>query len=58
MLDLNDVVRMTGLWKSTIKRRVQDGGFPKPQRTSVRRIGWLAADVKVWRAQLIEQGRR
>ena len=48
MLDMHDVVRITGLSKSTIKRRVQGSSFPKPLHLSPRRIGWRAASVRAW----------
>jgi prophage regulatory protein len=52
MLSLKDVVRITGVSASTIKRRVQDGSFPEPKHISIRRIGWQAGDVKAWLEQL------
>jgi predicted DNA-binding transcriptional regulator AlpA len=48
MLSPKDVVRVTGLSLSTIKRRVADGTFPQPMRLSPRRIGWPAREVKAW----------
>ena len=48
MLRANDVVRLTGLSLSTLKRMVLDGRFPNPVRLSPRRIGWQARDVKGW----------
>ncbi len=54
MLDMHDVVRMTGLSKSTIKRRVAEGSFPEPLHLSPRRIGWPAARVRAWRDGLGE----
>lgn len=54
MLDMHDVVRVTGLSKSTIKRRVAEGSFPEPLHLSPRRIGWPAARVRAWRDGLGE----
>jgi predicted DNA-binding transcriptional regulator AlpA len=50
MLPIKEVIRLTGLSKSTIKRRVNDpaNGFPKPIPLSLRRIGWRAGEVKAW----------
>jgi prophage regulatory protein len=48
MLRMPEVTRVTGLSKSTIKRRVSDGTFPKPMHLSPRRIGWPAREVKDW----------
>ena len=57
MLRMGEVVRLTGISKSTIKRMVVDGRFPKPMRTSARRIGWPARDVKTWIDRLDDQRR-
>ena len=57
MLSPRDVERVTGLSKSTIKRRVADGTFPKPMRLSTRRKGWPAREVKVWINRLDDQRR-
>ena len=57
MLRMGDVVRLTRISGSTVKRMVLDGRFPKPLRLSPRRIGWPARDVKVWLRQLEDQRR-
>ena len=56
MLDMGEVVRLTGLSKSTIKRLVGAGTFPRPLKTSPRRIAWPACEVKAW-LELIEEQR-
>ena len=48
MLDMHEVERMTGLSESTIERRIKEGKFPKPVKTSTRRNGWRAGAVKEW----------
>ena len=48
MLRAKDVVRLTGLSLSTLKRMAIDGRFAKPMRLSPRRIGWPARDVRAW----------
>ena len=55
MLPMREVVRLTGLSDSTIKRMVVDGRFPKPMRISARRIGRPARDVKTWISRLDDQ---
>jgi len=57
MLSPRDVVRITGLSLSTIKRMANDGRFPKPMRLSPRRIGWTAREVKEWLNRLDDQRR-
>jgi predicted DNA-binding transcriptional regulator AlpA len=51
---MGDVVRITGLLKSTIKRWVADpdNDFPKPIKLSARRNGWRADQVKAWRKRV------
>ena len=60
MLRMRDVVRITGLSKSTIKRWVNDpaNDFPKPVQLlpSLRRIGWRADQVKAWRDRIESAG--
>jgi predicted DNA-binding transcriptional regulator AlpA len=62
MLSMKDVMRLTGLSKSTIKTWVNDptGTFPKPSKLSSRRIGWRADQVKAWRRHIesIGSGRK
>lgn len=58
MLRMADVERLTGITKSTIKRMMADGRFPKPMKLGVRAIGWPAADVRTFIATLDEQRRR
>lgn len=55
MLDMKAVIRVTGLSKSTVKRMVLEGRFPKPVRLSVRRLGWPAREVKAWLNALNDQ---
>jgi predicted DNA-binding transcriptional regulator AlpA len=57
-IDMKEVVRITGLSKSTIKRWVNDphNDFPKPAPLSQRRIGWRAGAVKAWRDRIEKAG--
>lgn len=58
MLRMPDVERLTGISKSTIKRMVSDGRFPKPLRLGIRAKGWPARDVKQFIDTLDEQRKR
>lgn len=42
------IIEMTSMSKSTILRRVRDGGFPPPVRISARRIAWRRDDILAW----------
>ncbi len=45
---LKTVVAKTGLSRSTLYAYVSTGLFPKQRRLGVRRIAWLASDVRAW----------
>jgi prophage regulatory protein len=42
------VMRMTGLWRTTIFRAVKEGRFPKPMKLGERAVGWLESDIRAW----------
>ena len=48
LLRMRDVERITSLGKTTIKRKMADGTFPKPVKISTRRMGWPAYTIKAW----------
>ena len=46
-----DVIRLTGLSRTTIWRRVRDGSFPPPIRLgppNTRAKGWRQSDLQDW----------
>lgn len=57
MLDMHEVVRITSLSQSTIKRMVIDQRFPEPMKLSPRRNGWPAKEVRMWLEALHDQRR-
>ena len=52
MLSIKQVAKITTMSESTIKRKVQDGKFPKPLYLSERRKAWPARVVKRWLDEL------
>ena len=51
MLRTPEVVRLTGLSKTTIWRRVRSGDFPVPVKLGslgTRSIGWREAELEEW----------
>jgi len=58
MLRVPDVVRLTGVSHTTIKRMQADGRFPKTMRLGERAKGWPAREIKAWLETLDEQRRR
>lgn len=54
ILRRKDVEQKTGLARSTIYARVQQGTFPPPVQLGSRHsVGWIAEEIDVWlRAQI------
>lgn len=47
-LRLTDVIRATGLGRSSIFAAVRDRRFPAPIRLSARAVGWRSSQVQAW----------
>lgn len=54
---LNEVKRLTGLARSTIYERVQQGQFPSPIPLGGRNVGWVEAEVAGWIDKCIAEAR-
>lgn len=48
ILRIGEVVKQTGLSRSSVYRQVQLGQFPAPFKISARASGWLGSDVQRW----------
>ena len=48
LLRLRDVMRITGLGKSSIYKFMRDGTFPKNFKLGTRASGWYASDILEW----------
>jgi prophage regulatory protein len=48
ILRLNTVLDRTGLSRSTLYRKIQDGTFPKQVRIAERCAGWRQSAVEDW----------
>jgi len=48
MIDKHEVLRLTGISESTLKRWVKRGVFPSPIEIGAHINRWLARDVKQW----------
>ncbi len=57
MLSTSDVVRMTGMSLSTLKRKRAAGLLPAPFQISERRIGWQMRDIRTLLEQMHEDRR-
>jgi len=49
-LRLGDVMRVTGLGRSTVYRLIANQNFPPPCRLGVRAVGWRSSDISQWSA--------
>ncbi|WP_425311180.1 helix-turn-helix transcriptional regulator [Leptospirillum ferriphilum] len=48
VLRLRELLKLSGLSKSTIYARIKEGDFPKPIRLGPRSIGWFQHDIESW----------
>ena len=48
ILRLREVMRLTGLSKTTIYRRYRDGTFPRPLKLGPQSIGWRRGEILEW----------
>jgi prophage regulatory protein len=53
ILRLPAVKERTGLSRSTIYLRSNDGSFPRPVKLGVRASGWIADEIDAWVADRI-----
>jgi prophage regulatory protein len=54
ILQLKQVIDITGLGRSSIYKYVSQGKFPLPLQLTERRVGWLDSEVKQWIQTRIE----
>lgn len=43
-----DVLKVTGLSKSTLYREINEGSFPKPKQITRGSVAWSAAEIAAW----------
>ena len=56
-LRLPEVMKRTGLSRSTIYVRLAEGRFPRPVALGGRAVGWIEAEVEEWVAERIAESR-
>ena len=54
ILRRNQVEDRTGLSRSTIYLRIQEGTFPRPISLGARAVGWLEHEIEAWLVACIE----
>ena len=57
VLRLPDVIKQTGLSRSSIYLRLNNKEFPKPISLGGRTVGWLQQDIDEWILEKIEASR-
>ncbi len=48
LLSLPEVVRITGIARATIYKKINDGTFPKPLRISLTCVRWRSDEIDRW----------
>jgi prophage regulatory protein len=48
ILRRKQVEKRTGLSRSTIYLRIQNGTFPRPIKLGARAVGWLENEIEAW----------
>lgn len=51
LLRLEEVLGYTGLSRSELYRKIQEGTFPRPVRVGVRAVRWRESEVEGWIAE-------
>jgi prophage regulatory protein len=54
ILRRKQVEKRTGLSRSTIYLRIQEGTFPRPVNLGARAVGWLENEIEAWLASRLE----
>ena len=54
IIRLSEVLKMTGLGRSTMYKYVSEDTFPKPVPLGERCVGWVESEVLDWIADKIE----
>ena len=57
-LRLPEVLARTGLSRSTIYVRLEQGRFPRPVSLGARAVGWIESEVDEWMRARITASRR
>ena len=55
IIRLKEVVKMTGLGRSTVYKYITEGTFPKPVSLGDRCVGWLESEVLGWITSKVEE---
>ena len=56
-LRLSTVMERTGLSRSTIYERIDQGGFPRQMALGPRSVGWLESDISAWIEERVSESK-
>lgn len=57
VLRLPDVIKITGLKRSSIYKYINENAFPKPISLGARCVGWLESEINAWLQNRIAESR-
>ena len=57
ILRLPEVIKTTGLGRSTIYARISENLFPEPVNLGARSVGWLSTEIQDWIQSRMRSGR-
>lgn len=55
IIRLKEVIKLTGLARSTIYKYISEGTFPKPVPLGDRCVGWVDSEVHDWILARVEE---
>ena len=58
ILRIREVLRITGLGRSSLYAKVARGDFPRPVKIGKRASGWLSSEVSDWLQSRIAESRK
>ncbi|MGG5288859.1 helix-turn-helix transcriptional regulator [Pseudomonas shirazensis] len=51
---LDEVIKVTGLGRNTIYRRIGEGTFPRQVRLGPKSVAWLQSAISAWMTSVVE----
>ena len=58
LIRLKEVLRLTGLSRSSLYRKIRAGTFPESVELGERVVGWWESEVRAWMASRPKSGTR
>ena len=58
IIRVQEVMKRTGLSRSTIYRAISENRFPRSIQLSERSVGWIDSEIDDWISERIEESRK